>query len=200
MIGPGFRTGDKKLGTAFHFLLSRADNNHKRITVKSMDKICIVRRRQQHHFMEPLWGKGMPIALGESPEENDPMITMPMTPGESKFLPLSASEKGTLRIISGIAIEQPSQEDGRIVFNFRLQTDETLKMIKPEQVCKMLQVSKTFLVKLMRQGRIRSYKFGRLRRFLLSDVIDYLTASEDVLGKASHKNNEPPGFKPEYSN
>lgn len=166
-----------------------------------MDKICIVRRRQQNNYIEPLWGKGLPVTLEEPPEEKDPMLTMPMIPGESQFLPLSNPEKGTLKIISGIAIDQPTMEDGRVTFNFRLRTDETLKMLKPEQVCQMLQISKTFLVKLVRLGRIRSYKFGRLRRFLLSDIIDYLTASEDALGKRKEKNNAPPPeFKPQYNN
>lgn len=166
-----------------------------------MDKICIVRRRQQNNYMEPLWGKGLPVSLEEPPEEKDPIMTMPMIPGESQFLPLSNPEKGTLKIISGIAIDQPTMEDGRVTFNFRLRTDETLKMLKPEQVCQMLQISKTFLVNLVRRGRIRSYKFGRLRRFLLADIIDYLTASEDAPGKSIPKNSAtPPGFNPQYNN
>jgi excisionase family DNA binding protein len=170
------------------------------MTENFMDKICIVRRRQQNSYVEPLWGKGMPITLEEPREEKDPMMTMPMTPGASKFIPLSDSEKGTLKIISAIAVDNPSLEEGRVTFNFRLRTEETLKMLKPEQVCQMLQISKTFLVKLVRQSRLRSYKFGRLRRFLLADVIDYLTASEDHPGMGEKKNNEAPGFRPKYSN
>ena len=165
-----------------------------------MDKICIVRRRQQNNYNEPLWGKGMPITLEEPLEEKDPMMTMPMVPGEAKFFPVSNPEKGTLKIISGIALEDPMVEEGRVTFNFRLRTEETLKMLKPEQVCQMLQVGKTFLVKLVRQKKLRSYKFGRLRRFLLADVIDYLAVSEDAPGQGEKKNNEAPGFRPKYSN
>jgi excisionase family DNA binding protein len=140
------------------------------------------------------------MPLEDPPEEKDPMLTMPMTPGESRFLPLADAEKGTLKIISGIAVDQPILEEGRVTFNFRLKTDETLKMLKPEQVCQMLQISKTFLVKLVKKKTLRSYKFGRLRRFLLADVIDYMTRSEDILGQGSKNNNETPGFRSSYNN
>jgi excisionase family DNA binding protein len=166
-----------------------------------MDKICIVRRRQQNNYVEPVWGKGLPLALEDSlQEEKDPMMTIPTTPGEAKFLPLTDAEKGTLKLISGIAIEQSTVEEGRVTFNFRLRTEETLKMLKPEQVCQMLQISRTFLVKMVRQRRIRSYKFGRLRRFLLADIIDYLTVSQDALIPAEKKNQKLPGSRPQYSN
>jgi excisionase family DNA binding protein len=65
-------------------------------------------------------------------------------------------------------------------------------LLTMEQVGQMLQVSKSFLLRLVRGKRIRSYKFGRLRRFLLTDVIDYLSSSEDqVPMKQKIKRNGP---------
>jgi len=40
------------------------------------------------------------------------------------------------------------------------------------------QISKSFLRKLIRTRRIKSYKLGRLRRFSLEDILEYLTRNE----------------------
>jgi excisionase family DNA binding protein len=94
-------------------------------------------------------------------------------------------------VLRGIGVERPVIEDGRIVFNFRLKTDDTLKMLTVSQVSQMLQISKSFLIRLVKAKKIKSYKFGRLRRFLLTDVIDYLSFSEDQV--VSPKKNQPNG-------
>ena len=64
-----------------------------------MEKICIVRRRQQTNFTEPLWGEGVPAVLGEPREEKDLMLRLNFSPGESKFIPLADPEKGTLTLV-----------------------------------------------------------------------------------------------------
>lgn len=128
------------------------------------------------------------------------MIRLNFSPGESKFIPLADPEKGTVKILSGIAIDQPTFEEGRVTFNFRLKTDETLKMLKPDQVCQMLQISRTFLAQLVRKKSIRSYKFGRLRRFLLADVIDYLTRNEITSGAGGPKKTDSTPVVPRYNN
>jgi excisionase family DNA binding protein len=46
----------------------------------------------------------------------------------------------------------------------------------------MLQISNSLLMNLVKSRKIRSYKVGRLRRFLLQDVLDYLSRSEEVSG------------------
>jgi excisionase family DNA binding protein len=46
----------------------------------------------------------------------------------------------------------------------------------------MLQISRSFLRKLVKNGTIKSYKIGKLRRFLLEDILDYLSQGE-VLGE-----------------
>jgi len=106
-------------------------------------------------------------------------LNLDLAPGDSKFIPLEALEQEPLKVLRGIGVERPVIEDGRIVFNFRLKTDDTLKMLTVSQVSQMLQISKSFLLRLVKARGIKSYKFGRLRRFLLTDVIDYLSFSED---------------------
>lgn len=118
-------------------------------------------------------------------------LNLDLAPGDSKFIPLEALEQEPLKVLRGIGVERPVIEDGRIVFNFRLKTDDTLKMLTVSQVGQMLQISKSFLIRLVKAKKIRSYKFGRLRRFLLTDVIDYLSFSEDQV--VSPKKNKPNG-------
>lgn len=59
-------------------------------------------------------------------------------------------------------------------------------MLDSKGVCQMLQVSRSFLSRLIRTEQIKSYKMGRLRRFLLEDVLEYLSQSE-VLQKAKEQ-------------
>jgi excisionase family DNA binding protein len=44
----------------------------------------------------------------------------------------------------------------------------------------MLQISNSLLMNLVKSKKIRSYRVGRLRRFLLQDVLDYLSRSEEL--------------------
>lgn len=50
----------------------------------------------------------------------------------------------------------------------------------------MLQISRSFLTKLIKAGQMKSYKLGRLRRFLLEDILEYLSQGE-VLQKAMER-------------
>ena len=53
-------------------------------------------------------------------------------------------------------------------------------MLKSIHVCQMLQIGKSTLMTLVKSRKIRSYKIGRLRRFLLEDILDYLSKSEET--------------------
>jgi excisionase family DNA binding protein len=65
--------------------------------------------------------------------------------------------------------------DGRLSLNYRFNDSLLLRMLAPNQVCQMLQVSRSFLQKLVHENRIKSYKLGRMRRFLLEDILEYLS-------------------------
>jgi excisionase family DNA binding protein len=143
------------------------------------EKISIVKRRLQNNDPDVGWGKGLQVNLEDRPGVKDITLNLDLAPGDSKCIPLEALEDEPLKVLRGIVVERPVIEAGRIVFNFRLKTDETLKMLTASQVGQMLQISRSFLMRLVKAKKIRSYKFGRLRRFLLTDVIDYLSFSED---------------------
>ncbi len=143
------------------------------------EKISIVKRRLQNNDPDAAWGKGLQIRLEDRSGGKNMALNLDLAPEDSKFIPLEALEQEPLRVLRGISVERPVIEDGRVVFNFRLKTDETLKMLTVSQVGQMLQISRSFLIRLVKAKKIKSYKFGRLRRFLLTDVIDYLSFSED---------------------
>ena len=143
------------------------------------EKISIVKRRLQNNDPDVGWGKGLQIRLEDRSGGKNMALNLDLAPGDSKCIPLDALEEEPLKVLRGIVVERPVIEAGRIVFNFRLKTDETLKMLTANQVGLMLQISKSFLLRLVKARKIKSYKFGRLRRFLLTDVIDYLSYNED---------------------
>ena len=79
-----------------------------------------------------------------------------------------------------VYLETKRQESGRIIFNFSPVPLYGGKMLCSKEVCGMLEVSRSFLRKMVRAGQMDSYKIGRLRRFLLGDVLHYLSNSRDL--------------------
>jgi len=85
-------------------------------------------------------------------------------------------------ISRGTALNVQQQEDGQISLNFFFDRVNTLRMLKTKQVCEMLQISTSFLRKLIKTKKLKSYKIGGLRRFSLEDILEFLTRNES-LGK-----------------
>jgi excisionase family DNA binding protein len=85
---------------------------------------------------------------------------------------------------NGVSLDIQKHTEGQIVFNFQFKKVDIVRMLKAKHVCQMLQISNSMLMSLVKSKKIRSYKVGRLRRFLLQDVLDYLSRSEEVLGSS----------------
>jgi excisionase family DNA binding protein len=79
---------------------------------------------------------------------------------------------------SGVGMEMQQGEDGQVIFNFHFKQTLSVKMMKAHEVCQMLQISKGFLQRLVRENHIKSYKIRRLRRFLVEDILNYLIRNE----------------------
>jgi excisionase family DNA binding protein len=47
-------------------------------------------------------------------------------------------------------------------------------MLNPVQVCRMMQISRSLLNRMILEKKIKSYKIGRLRRFFLNDILENL--------------------------
>jgi excisionase family DNA binding protein len=77
----------------------------------------------------------------------------------------------------GVKMSMEQTADGSTAFNFHFKPVYTTRMLNPNDVSTMLQISKSMLYRLVKEKEIKSYKIGKLRRFLLEDVVDYLSGS-----------------------
>jgi excisionase family DNA binding protein len=74
-------------------------------------------------------------------------------------------------------------EDEKVVFNFYFKQVYLPRMLTRKDVCTLLQVSNTFLNRLIKRGELKSYRIGRLRRFPVEDVLAHLSRSPGVGGR-----------------
>lgn len=173
-----------------------------------MEKISIVKRRKKGHpETDPIFGsddRALPLqelteipasllrqgpgdteenvpAPEELPGDNDQAISIKLTPEQYNLVKSSQYVNYFLNgESSGVSLDMQQRPDGQIVFNFQFKKVDTVKMLKSEHVCQMLQISRSLLMNLVKSRKIRSYKIGRLRRFLLEDILDYLSKSEEI--------------------
>jgi len=125
------------------------------------------------------------FALDESDEEINETISINLTPEQYDLVKSSRYVKYFLNgDSSGVSLDMQKQRDGQIIFNFQFKKVDTVKMLKSGHVCQMLQISSSSLMNLVKSKKIKSYKIGRLRRFLLQDILDYLSRSEDVFASS----------------
>ncbi|MBN2515355.1 MAG: helix-turn-helix domain-containing protein [Deltaproteobacteria bacterium] len=170
-----------------------------------MEKICIVKRRKKYthelrnqsdistdtamlsnHNLSVISSRMIPHERDceswyeHSEEDNNEIITFPLTPEQSNLFQSSMFMQNiSHEFPSNAALDVEQHRDGRISLNFYFEAVHALRLLKPTHVCQMLQVSKSYLRKLVKTRRMRSYKMGRLRRFLLDDVIEYLAQTEE---------------------
>jgi len=176
------------------------------IEVLFMEKICIVRRRIQnpalpeqlsfciekeegklnetadiHPFVPDGNGKQHISPFRGAVRDDDHVIRIQLTSDQCKVVQSNGCFNHILgRILGNIDLDLERYEDGQIVFNLHLKQVQKADMLDSKKVCQMLQVSRSFLVRLIKTERLKSYKLGRLRRFLLEDILEYLSQSEVV--------------------
>lgn len=115
------------------------------------------------------------------PTDHDKVISVKLTPEQYNFVKSSQYFNYFLNgESSGVSFDVQQHPDGQIFFNFQFKNVDTVKMLKSIHVCQMLQIGKSTLMTLVKSRKIRSYKIGRLRRFLLEDILDYLSKSEET--------------------
>lgn len=109
-------------------------------------------------------------------DNSSSVISIIMTREQSELLQQSEYIK---ELLSGKksdpALDIKITPDGRLSLNYRFNDSLLIRMLAPNQVCQMLQVSRSFLQKLIHENKIKSYKLGRMRRFLLEDILEYLS-------------------------
>jgi len=77
----------------------------------------------------------------------------------------------------GVKMSMEQTGDGKTAFNFHFKPVYTTRMLNAQDVAVMLQISKSMLYRLVNEKNLKSYKVGKLRRFLLEDVVAYLSGS-----------------------
>ncbi|MBN1471348.1 MAG: helix-turn-helix domain-containing protein [Syntrophaceae bacterium] len=109
-------------------------------------------------------------------DNSSSVISITMTREQSELLQQSEYIK---ELLSGRksdpALDINITPDGRLSLNYRFNDSLLIRMLAPNQVCQMLQVSRSFLQKLIHENKVKSYKLGRMRRFLLEDILEYLS-------------------------
>lgn len=169
-----------------------------------MDKICIVKRRKR--LGEPTYremeGIEEPIVdqpqlddiscafvngasgvrvqdslTSQAPGNIDQRLSVQLNPLNprriERYDQMPSAEAHRPEVIAG-------DQDGKFVFNFLFKKVHDVRMLSPKDVCVMLKISRCFLSKLVSLGKIDSYKLGRLRRFLLDDILTYLGENKEI--------------------
>jgi excisionase family DNA binding protein len=169
---------------------------------ETMEKICIAKRRKKELvlpfpglYSDETAGPARPCSerpyavtrvrfLTEKGSLEDPVgdgdyrLSVELTP--SRLAGQDAA--GLIMSLAGIQKEEALfsrvEEDGRLVFNFQFKTAAPFSLLSGRQACRMLSVSRSFLARLVQTGGMRSFKIGRLRRFRLDDLLDYVSSSQ----------------------
>lgn len=173
-----------------------------------MEKICIVRRRIQIPALsapQPFHttnehGKTKEFSnlcscgpdgkskkhvspLRSTIRGDDHIIRIQLNPDQCKVVQSNGCLNHVLgKILENVDIDIERYEDGQIVFNLHLKQIQRTDMLDSKKVCQMLQISRSFLSRLVRTDQIRSYKIGKLRRFLLEDILEYLSQGKEFPG------------------
>ena len=156
-----------------------------------MEKICIVKRRnsnsnglrQSEAFMpvnnrEVYGGTGYEFEKLTNDESDK--LSLNLTSEQSELIRSNEHLKSFTDHEAKSFVLNMKKEEGQTVFNFHFGEAESMKLLKTKETCRMLQVSTSFLMKLVKEKKIKSYKLGRLRRFSFQDVLNYLSENNDV--------------------
>jgi excisionase family DNA binding protein len=122
-----------------------------------MEKICIVKRRRIGFETS---NTPLPDCASRASSQ---ILTIELTPEQMKRV----RSDDHFRELYGVS-------QAPILLSLHLETPFPMKMLKPDQICDMLQISKSTLKRLVNTGAFKSRRIGRLRRFALDDVLGYL--------------------------
>jgi excisionase family DNA binding protein len=121
---------------------------------------------------------GDTLIFKEVTGEEEQIFSIQLTPRQSQVVQSMNCIKDLLSgKHHGVKMSMEETTDGKTAFNFHFKPVYTTRMLNAQDVAVMLQVSKSMLYRLVKEKEIKSYKVGKLRRFLLEDVVEYLSAS-----------------------
>jgi excisionase family DNA binding protein len=151
-----------------------------------MEKICIVKRRssvssglrQSRTFMpannREVYG-GADYEFENIADDDSNNLSLNLTPEQSELMQSNEHLKSFADHDTKSFVLNMKKVDGQTFLNFNFGEADSMKLLKTKEACSMLQVSASFLMKLVKEKKLKSYKLGRLRRFSFQDVLNYLT-------------------------
>jgi excisionase family DNA binding protein len=126
-----------------------------------MEKICIVKRRRP--IQETTLPPRMESDGARACDGRSPLLSIELTPQQTELIRNNSHFR---HLYAG--------EMAPIFLNIHFGGSPLQKMLKPGDICEMLQVSRHTLDRLVKTGCLKSYRIGRQRRFAVQDVMDYL--------------------------
>ncbi len=168
-----------------------------------MDKICIVKRRKGTGELAYPDTVGVDGSIADQPQlanvscafiagssgvriqdslpspmpgKVDQMLSVQLNPLGHRAL----EQCGQMTSAEAYRPKMISDQEGKYTFNFLFKQIHDVRMLSPKDVCIMLKISRRFLSKLVSAGKIDTYKLGRLRRFLLDDILTYLAENREA--------------------
>lgn len=151
-----------------------------------MEKICIVKRRnsisnglgQGRPFM-PVSNReaygGADYEFANLTDDESDKLSLNLTSEQSKLMQSNEHLKSFADHETKSFVLDVKKVDGQTFLNFHFGEAGSMKLLKTKEACRMLQVSTSFLMKLVREKKLKSYKLGSLRRFSFQDILNYLT-------------------------
>ncbi len=151
-----------------------------------MEKICIVKRRssisngqrQGRTFMpvnnREVYG-GADYEFADLTADESDKLSLNLTSGQSELMQSNEHLKSFADHETKSFVLNMKKVDGQTFLNFNFGDADSMKLLKTKEACGMLQVSTSFLMKLVKEKKLKSYKLGKLRRFSFQDVLNYLT-------------------------
>lgn len=173
-----------------------------------MEKICIVKLRKnmtnpatlrqtcgqanQAGGGQPVSGSSVPapddrgmsgahdqtVMSAKEKEAEERTVSLMLTPEQMRALQSNPNLRACFNGAGAKGLAAAKQMDDAIVFQFTFEPAPPVRLLKTEEVVHMLRISKGYLRKIIRQGELKSYKLGRLRRVMFDDVLSYLEGSQ----------------------
>jgi excisionase family DNA binding protein len=151
-----------------------------------MEKICIVKRRssisnglRQGRAFIPVNNRevcsGADYEFENIADDESDNLSLNLTPEQSELMQSNEHLNSFADHDTKSVVLNMKKVGGQTSLNFHFGDADSMKLLKTKEACRMLQISASFLMKLVREKKLKSYKLGRLRRFSFQDVLDYLT-------------------------
>jgi excisionase family DNA binding protein len=116
---------------------------------------------------------------GAAQESSDMTLRLPLNPEQSQLLdalPYLAKTRQQNEPTLTFDLTESRDHNG-IILQFSLHNEAVPEMLSLKELCQQLKVGRRFVLRLIRQGRLRCYRIGKRYRFAISDVKQYLAQS-----------------------